>query len=161
MTQKPSEILEARLASLQQDADRFIGRLEDELKIAKDQRFTEQAQADLRDQIARARTSYDGLLEPVRKELEAARAQEAREHEQATAQIEARATQTKQQIKAEMLTAWVQSGGSLETFDKVFEEELYPAEMARRTLAQRDDHGEEEAARRRGRNLIQDGMSRF
>ena len=90
-TQKKSELLEAKLASLQKDADQFIGHLENELQIAESQRFTDQAQETLRTQIAKARATYDGLLEPVRKDLEAARAEEAEEYKQAMAQIEARA----------------------------------------------------------------------
>jgi hypothetical protein len=160
-TQKKSELLEAKLASLQKDADQFIGHLENELQIAESQRFTDQAQETLRTQIAKARATYDGLLEPVRKDLEAARAEEAEEYKQAMAQIEARAAETKQQIKRDMLTSWIQAGGSLDTFDKIFEEQLYPQEMARRALSQRDDQGAEDAARRRGQNLITDAMSRF
>jgi hypothetical protein len=162
MTQKKSETLEAKLASIQRAADQMISKLEAELTIAEEQRFTEQAQERLRDQIAKARTTYDGLLAPVREELETARAEEAREYDQAMAQIEANAAATKATIKNEMMTAWLRSGGSLETFDEIFEAQLYPQEMARRTLSQTGtDPGAEDAARRQHQGIITDALTRF
>lgn len=154
MTQRDSTTIEAELQALEQNASTFIGKLEQQLKTAEGERLTEETQENLRTQIQNARRSYDGILKERRTELETVRAAEAQALKAAEAQIERHAAETKSQIKREMMTNWVKAGGSLDAFDKIFEEQLYPAEMTRRTLRQGSDQGEEGQARRQQQNLI-------
>jgi hypothetical protein len=160
MTQPKSKDLEARLEALEREAASFIGKLEKELEIAQGQRFTQEAQDDLKTRIAQARATYERILEPVRKDLQAVQAAEDIALRQMEAEIEARAAETKQLIKADFMKRWIQEGGSLESFDKIFEEQLYPQEMARR-MGQQNDRVEEDQARQRARSAIRDGFSRF
>src|SRR4026208_2183889 len=123
MTQPKSKDIEARIEVHHREADRFIGGLKRQLEEAEGRRLTEKYQEQLRSEIATAEKTFDGLLAPMQKELEEARAAEALALQQAEAQINQRAAEIKSQIKGEMMTNWVKAGGSLDSFDKIFEEQ--------------------------------------
>ena len=86
--------------------------------------------------------------------------QEQAQLQKTTEAIEARAAEVKMELKREMMTSWIQSGGSLEDFDKIFEEQLYPQEMARRTLSKGPEQQAVEEARRNMQRIIVDGFKR-
>lgn len=153
MTNKKSDTLSAEIEGIQAEADRFIGKLETELATVKSQRLTGDRQNQLEGEIERARTMYDGLLKSKRAEMELYRKVEAQESKQAEAQIDAQARAEKERIRGEMATAWVQSGGSLDTFDQNFEA-LYQEELRRRTTDRLDRRPDENHARRAGRDVI-------
>jgi hypothetical protein len=139
MSTTNSKALEAKIKKQEQEAATFIGKLEAELEFARTQRLTEAHQQDLEQQIEKARAAYDNFLKPQREELQAAIAAEEKELQAMEAQIEANAQAQKQTYKSQAAMAWIQSGGSLETFDAAFEQTLWPAELMRRTQAKMEE----------------------
>lgn len=135
MSKQNSKTIEATIEVLEREANKFIGGLERELEEAKGQRLTEQTQNDLQAKIDQARASYNAILEPKRKELESARATETLALQQLAAEIVANAAQVKENMKAQMMAAWIRSGGDEDVFDEVFPQ-LYAAEMTKRALGE-------------------------
>ena len=170
MSQVNSKTLEAEIEKIQGEADRFIGNLEirlNELKstpISSDihKRYMDEEQTTVKAEIERARAMYGGILDPKRKQMEQVRAAEAAEAIQNLEAIETRAAATKEEIRSELRLNWVNSGGSLDMFDAIFEEQLYPAEMIRRAgKVNAPDKAEEDRSRRRQKSIVTDGMNRF
>jgi hypothetical protein len=153
MLQQNSKTIEATIQVIEREANAYIGSLEQKLEEAKGQRLTESYQKDLETHIEQARGAYDAILDPKRKELEAARAAEAQALQESVAQMEANAAQVKENMKAQMLAAWIQVGGDPDVFDQVFPQ-MYAAEMSKRALGQMGDQGEESQARRRTQSVI-------
>ena len=164
MSKKTAKQIEAQIKAIEKNATDFIGKLEKELEFAKTQRMTEKHQQDLERQIKRARAAYyDGPrgLNKMHEELQQVLAAEEAELLETEAAIERNATATKRQIKKQLLDRWIKSGGSLELFDKVFEEKLYPDEMARRVQERGvNQNAEDEEGKRRIRKVAGDAFSR-
>src|SRR5690349_20207081 len=116
MAQDNSQTIEATIEVVQREADSYLGKLEKQLEEARGQRLTEPYQKQLEGELESARKMYGGILDEKKKQLEQARASEALALEQTTKEMEANAGRVKENMKAQMMSAWIQSGGDPDVF---------------------------------------------
>lgn len=133
MSDQTSQQIEERIAGVKQESETFIGKLEADLKLARDQRFTDDHQAELNKQIRSARTTYAGILEAMEKELTEARTREIQGAAAKQQQQERRAQEEKEQLYQQLRNTWLAQHGDPQLFDEMFPQ-LYKEAMAKRTL---------------------------
>jgi hypothetical protein len=130
---KTKDQIETEREKITAESVQFISRLEKQLELAQSQRLTDDFKSALKVQISQARASYDGILDRLDIEFAAALERETLEKAEKQAKQIALASQTREELKSKLRSAWLEAGGDEEVFDGVFPS-LYQAEMEKRTL---------------------------
>jgi hypothetical protein len=130
--------LENKKEGIAAECANFEGGIQRELDLAYLKGMEANYIAGLEAQLSSAKERGAKLLERVDSELTAAKEALIQKQQALQEQSELNAENVKQQIKEELRSAWVLSGGDPANFEAAFDD-LYTAEIKKRTLAKLDE----------------------